>query len=87
MAHVEVRDHALWLKHIHGDENLKKELESLPAGDLIELVVDGVKGTWKKMSDGRDGRPTMGIRGILSAKAHWHALQEQRGQLVTIERA
>jgi len=87
MAHVEVRDYALWIKHIHGDNKLKAKLLSMEQGSLIELIIDGEKGTWTKMDDGKDGRSTPGIKAILSAKAHWHGLQEKRGELVTIEEA
>jgi hypothetical protein len=85
MGLVEIRDHALWIKHIHKNDGLKEELMNLPAGDLIELKVDGFQGMWKKMDDGRDGRPTAGIKGLGKARDHWHKLQERRGDLVSIE--
>lgn len=84
MAKVEIRDHALWAKHIHGDEGLRRTIEGLAAGELVELTVDGFSGTWRKMDDGKDGRPTPGIRALLSAKKHWHGLQAHRGELVEI---
>ena len=85
MSKVEVRDYALWAKHVHGNEPLKAKLISLTQGELIELEVDGYKGVWKKMDDGKDGRPTEGVKPLLGAKAHWRELQEQRGTLVSIE--
>ncbi len=87
MSLVEVRDHSLWPKHIHGNESLKEKLLVMPSGTLIELTVDGFRGHWKKMDDGKDGRPTPGIKPIGSAREHWHELQEERGKLVTIEEA
>ena len=57
----------------------------LPAGDLIELKVDGLQGMWKKMDDGKDARPTAGIKGLGNAREHWHELQRKRGDLVSIE--
>ena len=86
MSYVEIRDHALWLKHIHGNDPLKIELELLAAGELVELNVDGFRGMWKKMDDGKDGRPTQGIKALAKAKKYWHGLQEQRGELVSIHR-
>lgn len=83
-AFVEVRDHALWLKHIHGNNALKNKLLALEEGQLVHLVVDGIKGIWVKMEDGKDGRPTPGIKPIGPAKKHWHALQEHRGDIVNI---
>ncbi len=85
MSVVEVRDHAVWAKHIFGNDPLKDKVEGLEAGALLELVVDGFVGTWAKMSDGKDGRPTPGIKPIGKAREHWHSLQEQRGDIVSIE--
>lgn len=82
---VEVRDYALWIKHIHGNEPLKELLLALQAGELIELQVAGVRGIWKKMDDGKDGRATQGIKALGKAKDHWHALQADRGELVSIK--
>ena len=87
MGLVEIRDHAIWIKHIHGDNDLVEKLSSLTAGSLIELEIDGVKGIWKKMDDGKDGRPTNGIKGLGKGKNHWHGLQDRRGDLVTIKEA
>lgn len=84
MAHVEIRDHALWIAHVHGDTTLTECMTSLMAGDLVELEVDGHRGVWKKMEDGKDGRSTPGIRPIGKAKDVWLAQQERRGEVVTI---
>ena len=85
MSMVEVRDHALWIKHVHGNEPLKEQLLALRGGELVELQVAGVRGMWKKMDDGKDGRPTQGIKALGKAKQHWHAMQADRGELVTIK--
>lgn len=85
MSIVEVRDHALWAKHIHGNEPLKEKILALPEKTVIELIVDGERGHWKKMDNGVDGRPTPGIKGIGPARDSWHALQNERGKTVTIE--
>lgn len=85
MSVVEVRDFALWAKHIHGNEPLKEKIIDLPAGTLIDLVIDGERGVWKKMDDGRDGRTTPGLKGIGLARRSWHALQDRRGELVPIK--
>ncbi len=84
MSVVEVRDFALWPKHLHGNEPLKEKLLTMKAGELIELEVNGVRGMWKKMDDGKDGRPTPGIKGLGTARQQWHALQNRRGELVSI---
>ncbi len=87
MSFVEVRDHALWAKHIHGNKELKEKILAMEAGDIIHLEVGGVRGVWVKMDDGKDGRPTPGLKGIGKAREHWHGLQEQRGDIVTISEA
>ena len=85
MSLVEIRDHAIWIKHVHENGALKTVLSDLPAGGLIELRIDGYRGMWKKMEDGNDGRPTAGIKGLGTARHHWHGLQDKRGDLVSIE--
>jgi len=86
MSLVEIRDYALWTKHIYGNEDLKNELQDMKAGDIIELEIDGFRGMWSKMSDGKDGRPTPGIKAIGESRAHWHKLQDKRGKLVSIKK-
>ena len=87
MGLVEIRDHAIWLKHIHGDEALIRKLTDLPEKSLIELRVRDYRGTWIKMDDGKDGRPTMGIKPFGKAQEHWGLLQKVRGNQVSIETA
>ena len=86
MILVDVRDDVIWLKHIHGDDDFKGRLQSMKAGQLIRLRVDGVEGYWKKMADGKDGRPTQGLR-PLPGDAHdqWRMLQARRGEHVPLE--
>ena len=82
---VEVRDHVLWVKHIDGAERTLAWLSAIPAGEIVGLVVDGVSGEWRKMNDGKDGRPTPGFMPIGDAsKAHWHGLQDRRGNWVSL---
>ena len=84
-ATVEVRDHALWTKHIRGDDALKARLNALSEQSQIDLEVDAVHGTWQKMDDGKDGRPTTGMRPVGPAKSHWYTLlRNRRGSVVTI---
>ncbi|SEM27516.1 hypothetical protein SAMN05443999_11815 [Roseovarius azorensis] len=87
MSIVEVRDHALWAKHIHGNEQLKNKILGLSQGKIIELVVDGWRGTWVKMDDGTDGRPTPGLKAVGTARQKWHEMNEQRGSIVSIQEA
>jgi hypothetical protein len=85
MAYVEVRDYALWPKHIHGDDELKTNLLRLHQGQLIELEVDGFCGVWKRMKQGKNPKPTEGLKAIGNAREHWHQLFRKRpGDLVPI---
>ena len=86
MSLVEVRDHVIWAKHIHGNNPLKTDITELKAGCSIKLEIDGFLGTWEKMADGKDGRPTFGIKPREDARTHWHKLQDRRGACVTIQK-
>ena len=87
MSIVEIRDHALWAKHIHGNEHLKGKILGLSQGERIDLIVDGWRGSWVKMDDGKDGRPTPGLKAVGAARQKWHEMNGQRGTLVSIEEA
>ena len=85
VAVVEIADYVLWPQHIHGDEQLKQAL--LASGDeqLVELEVDGVRGLWKRMEQGKNPRPTDGLKALDKARDHWHGLfRDRKGELVEI---
>lgn len=85
MMRVEVRDHALWIKHIEGPERTLEWLSAMPAGTTVRFVVEDVTGVWRKMADGKDGRPTPGFRPDDAAtREHWHELQARRGGRVSL---
>lgn len=85
MSEVIVKDVVLWTKHIHGDSGLRDHLSRLSAGSEIELLVDGVRGHWCKMADGRDGRPTTGLSPRGRMQGFWRELYaSRRGEAVTI---
>jgi hypothetical protein len=85
MATTTVSDHVIWAKHIHDDPALVEQVLGLWTGQTIELEVDGVRGTWRKMDDGADGRPTPGIRPVGSAREAWRGLfKHRRGEVVSL---
>jgi hypothetical protein len=85
MASTTVSDYVIWAKHVHDDPELVQRILAMWAGETIQLEVDGVRGTWRKMDDGADGRPTPGIRPVGAAQEVWRYLyKRRRGEVVTI---
>jgi hypothetical protein len=87
LGYVRLNDDAIWATRIEGDDSLRKHLLDLPAGASVELEVDGTVGTWVKMKDGKDGRPTAGIRPVGPMRDTWRAMQARRGEFLRIRRA
>ena len=85
-GYVEIRDHSIWIKHIYEGEKLQKYLLGMEQNTLVELEIDGFKGHWIKMSDGKDGRKTNGIKPVGVTKKYWLKMQERRGELISIKR-
>jgi hypothetical protein len=82
---VEIADYVLWPKHIHGNEQLKQSLLTLKGEQLVELEVDGVRGLWTRMAQGKNPRPTEGLKALGKARDHWHTLfRDRKGDLVEI---
>lgn len=84
MASVVIRDDAIWIGHIEGNQALQERLRQLRAGDVLDLEVDGIVGTWERMRDGRDGRPTLGIKPISHMKQVWAEMRRRTGRTVHI---
>lgn len=73
----------MWIQHIAVAAELKAWLEQIPAGAPVRLIVDGVAGDWRKMVDGKDGRPTPRFKPVREpARSRWDQLQDRRGALV-----
>jgi hypothetical protein len=86
MASTTVSDYVIWAKHIHDDPELAQRVLAMWAGETIQLEVDGVRGTWRKMDDGADGRPTPGIRPVGAAQEVWRYLyRSRRGEVVSLK--
>jgi hypothetical protein len=84
VAKLKIADDAIWAKHIEGDQALQMRLSSLKPGEIVDLEIDGVFGRWQRMKDGRDGRPTLGIRPIEAMRDVWSSWQKRRGRVVDI---
>jgi hypothetical protein len=84
MSYITVRDDAIWARHVE-DPELRDRIRSLSQNAPLLLLVEGVPVRFVKMRDGKDGRPTEGLRPA-DAEAHrfWRAMQERRGERVRI---
>jgi hypothetical protein len=81
-----VSDFVIWTKHIHGDSRLAARIADMAPGETIDLRIAGEAGVWRKMDDGKDGRPTPGLRPIGKAQDAWRQLyRSRRGEGVTLE--
>lgn len=78
MGTMIVSDYVLWAKHIRGDPRLVDRVLALRAGEAIELVVDGIHGTWVKMADGPGGNPTPGLKPVDRMKSVWGTYFRER---------
>ncbi len=78
MATMIIRDDALWARHIEGDPELAQRIRALPENDAIVLRVEGRTIRFRKMRDGRDGRPTDGLKPDPHFLTIWRGLQARR---------
>jgi hypothetical protein len=84
MNTVRIRDDAIWISHIEGDQRLRERLSQLKAGETLDLEVGGIVGKWQRMNDGRDGRPTNGIKPISAMRDVWAKMRQSTGKIVEI---
>jgi hypothetical protein len=71
MGSALVSDYVIWAKHIRNDPQLVHRILKMQAGETIDLVVDGIPGTWAKMADGPRGEPTPGLKPLDQMKKVW----------------
>lgn len=68
---VMISDHLIWFSHIT-DNVLRDHLDALKPREVINLEADGVVGRWLRMENGKDGRPTPGIKPEGPMKTIWN---------------
>lgn len=85
MAYMTVRDNAVWAKHIEGDPRLVERILALPENAPVTLLIDAKPVGFLKMRDGADGRSTPGLRPDPAFKPFWNAMQDRRGEVVSVE--
>jgi hypothetical protein len=78
-------DDAIWLKNVNADSNTIAMLRQIPAGTRLKLEVEGVKGEWQRMADGKDGRPTFGLKPVGKTMEFWKSLKPRRGEYLNFK--
>jgi hypothetical protein len=73
-------DDAIWLKNVNADHNTIALLRQLPGGARIKIEVEGTQGEWERMQDGRDGRPTLGLKPVGRTLDFWKSMKPRRGE-------
>lgn len=86
MGEIEVHDVVIWARHIAGDPALRRRIEAMAPDDEIELDIDGVRGWWRKMQPGKDGRPTAGLKAASPNTRKWWSatFRDRKGERVTL---
>jgi hypothetical protein len=84
MGKVRTHDDVIWAKNIEGDSRLRDRIRRLKAGELVDLEVNGVVGRWERMRDGRDGRPSLGIKPLAEMRLIWAKWRQEPARIVDI---
>ena len=78
MSFAEVRDYAMWIDQLYGNPELKSRITAMADGEEIQLEIDGVRGTWSRVTGTRDGAPRAGVKPSGDAMRHWLALRDEK---------
>jgi hypothetical protein len=76
-------DDAIWLKNVNADPLTTAQLNQLAAGTRLKLEIEGVRGDWERMADGRDGRPTYGLKPVGETIRYWKSMKSRRGEFLS----
>ena len=78
MSFAEVRDYALWRENLYGNRLLQEKIAAMEDGEKIELEVDGVRGTWHRITGREKGQARAGLKPSGEAQRHWLALRDEK---------
>lgn len=78
-------DDVIWFKNVHADSDTIALLRHLPASTRLKLEIDGHRGDWERMADGRDGRPTYGLRPVGKTVEFWKSMKAKRGDYLNFK--
>jgi hypothetical protein len=84
MAQFLNNDNSIWLKNFDADPNTLAVLHQLPQGTRLKVIIEGVVCELEKMKDGRDGRPTQGLKAVGKSVGFLNGLQSRRGEYLDI---
>jgi hypothetical protein len=73
-------DDAIWLKNVNADTDTVALLRQLRAGTRLKLEIEGTRGDWERMADGKDGRPTYGLKPVSHTIEFWKSMKSRRGE-------
>jgi hypothetical protein len=86
LAQLNVRHNAIWAKHIDNGPHIVEAICRLEANAPLTLRLDKRAVVFRKMRDGTDGRPTLGLRADDSSKDFWNTIYAtRRGDVIEIE--
>lgn len=86
MDTLKITDDVIWLKHIAAGEGFMDKVGRLRPAQKLRLEVDGRSGIWTRMADGKDGRPTPGLKPHDDeTRALWKTMQQRRGETVPVK--
>lgn len=86
MGSLAIRDHTIWVKHINDAPQIVRKIMSLEQNTPVALIIENKPVLFRKMRNGKDGRPTDGIRPDEDFKQFWKEMYEaRRGETVSIE--
>lgn len=71
MSTIKIADICLWPAHIDGNPELRERLISLADGELVVLKIGKTSGTFRKMVQGKNPRPTSGLKLACDATRAW----------------
>ncbi len=85
MATVLNNDDAIWLKNVNADPQTAALLAQLAGGARLKIEIEGVRGDWERMADGKDGRPTYGLKPVGETLRFWKVMKNRRGEYLSFK--
>lgn len=78
-------DDAIWLSKVNADPDALALLKQLRAGTRLKIEIEGVRGEWERMADGKDGRPTYGLKPVGETTRFWKTMKDRRGEYLSFK--